>query len=162
MAADVGITDATQLARYLRTLGANSFTNLVALAESQGIDVNKNQIKALREMGYSNVYEVVKAFGITDIQQFLNMFGLSSVPHAAHGAIVKARPGGRILNIAEAGTDEAVLPLSGPGIGLLRQALGSGRPQTITVVVELDGREIARAVEAPLVDLIRLRTGLRI
>lgn len=56
---------------------------------------------------------------------------------------------GRGYGFGEAGP-EAVVPLRGSAAG----------PGEITVIVELDGRTIARALAQPLADEIRLRTGL--
>jgi hypothetical protein len=54
----------------------------------------------------------------------------------AHGGIAKARPGGRVL--AEAGSDEAMIPMNSEGIGILaaamKEALGGGG-QAINLIV---------------------------
>jgi phage-related protein len=58
-------------------------------------------------------------------------FGEHTIPHVkfATGGIAKAQPGGILANIAEAGRDEAVLPLL-PGVlaGLARIGQGAARP----------------------------------
>ncbi len=67
--------------------------------------------------------------------------------------------------------DEAVIPLNERGMGLLVRAIAEAlhvgqRPAPAgigkaDIRVELDGREIARVLEAPLLERIRLRAGSR-
>lgn len=74
------------------------------------------------------------------------------VPHLAEGGVVRARNGGTLALLGEAGENEAVLPLSklqgmmghGGGLRALTSAVEqlAGRP----VVIQVDGQEIARAV----------------
>jgi hypothetical protein len=52
---------------------------------------------------------------------------MSQVPQMASGGVVKARPGGTLINAAEAGRDEAILPLSSLS-ELLTSAMASVRP----------------------------------
>lgn len=68
-------------------------------------------------------------------------------PGLKHGGIV-THP--ITTRIAERGP-EAVIPLD-----------RFEKPKTINVYVELDGREIARAIGQPMVDIIRLRAGLHV
>jgi len=49
---------------------------------------------------------------------------------------------------------EAMIPLS------KLDTMGGGRK--VNIIVELDGKAIARAIGLPLVDLIRVKTGARI
>jgi hypothetical protein len=51
---------------------------------------------------------------------------------------------------------EAVIPL--PKLEAMTSPMG----KTVNIFVELDGRTIARAIGEPLVDEIRVRTGLKI
>jgi len=69
-------------------------------------------------------------------------------PPMARGGIVRARPGGTIVRVGEAGSDEAIIPLNGSGGG-------AG-----TVVLELDGRTIAE-VAVPFIPGVvkRYRVG---
>jgi len=70
----------------------------------------------------------------------------------AEGGIV-TRP--TFAMIGEGGESEAVIPLS------KLNAMMSPTSGATTVIVELDGREIARGTAPHLTDLIRLKTGLR-
>jgi hypothetical protein len=40
---------------------------------------------------------------------------IPTIPEMAHGGIVRATPGGRVVRVAEAGHDEAIVPLGGNG-----------------------------------------------
>lgn len=70
------------------------------------------------------------------------------IPDFAEGGIVKARPGGLIGRIAEAGRDEAIIPLDRMG--------GMGGGQTINVTINVGpasdpvavGREVVRVLRA--------------
>jgi TP901 family phage tail tape measure protein len=55
------------------------------------------------------------------------------VPQMASGGIVRARPGGTLVNVGEGGKDEAIVPLGGSGGGA-----------GVTVILEQDGHESAR------------------
>lgn len=61
----------------------------------------------------------------------------------AMGGIVMPRAMGTLARLAEAGSPEAVVPLDARGMQFMRQAIGTGRMGD--VVVQIDGREIARA-----------------
>lgn len=67
-----------------------------------------------------------------------------NIPQLAKGGIVKARKGGTLALIGEAGHDEAVVPLSGPHAPKGR--LAPGGDESITVILQLDGKEIQRAL----------------
>ena len=67
---------------------------------------------------------------------------LGTIPHLAKGGIVPATPGGRLVRVAEAGEDEAVIPLS-KAHGLLGGS-GSRLPEFITLV-DADGSILTRA-----------------
>jgi len=62
---------------------------------------------------------------------------LTPVGGLAAGGIVRARPGGRHARIAEAGVDEAVIPLEGPGADAIAAALGGAGGGVSTTVVQL-------------------------
>lgn len=72
----------------------------------------------------------------------------------ANGGIAKATPGGIIARIAEAGTDEAVIPLDGRH-GIM------GAPQTYNVQVTVQGSVIAEQDLAQVVRTQLLRLGAR-
>lgn len=59
-------------------------------------------------------------------------YGANDVPQMASGGIVRARPGGTLVNVGEGGRDEAIVPIGG-------RAAGGG-----TVVLEIDGERFAR------------------
>ncbi len=77
-------------------------------------------------------------------------FSMPDLPKFATGGIAM-RP--MVAQIAERGP-EAVIPLSKLG-----NIMGD---KSVNIFVELDGKTIARAIGAPLVDLIRVKTGVRI
>jgi TP901 family phage tail tape measure protein len=56
------------------------------------------------------------------------------VPGAASGGIVRARPGGTLVNVGEGGSDEAIIPL------------GKGGGAKSTIILEVDGRTFAEVV----------------
>jgi hypothetical protein len=47
----------------------------------------------------------------------------NAVIHGQHGGIFEPRPGGTFVNLAEAGSREALIPLNGEGIGILSSAM---------------------------------------
>ena len=146
-----GITDASQLSEYLGSLHANSFRNLTALAESQGIDIDQNQIRALRSMGYTNVRQVVEALGITDIGRALSGFGVGGIPAFAGGGYLGPGEWG----IAGEAGAEMLRARPGGGVDILPgQRPSSGQPLQILVdlPVKIDGREIARVAGLYMVD----------
>lgn len=57
--------------------------------------------------------------------------GTPNIPQLADGAIVKASPGGTLVNVGEGGEDEAVVPL-----GRGAQSVQQGRPVEVTLVIE--------------------------
>lgn len=65
--------------------------------------------------------------------------GLRTPLNAAHGGIFKARSGGQIVRLAEAGQDEAVIPLP-------RGGLWDERPTVIHNFLVVDGQVLATAV----------------
>jgi hypothetical protein len=66
------------------------------------------------------------------------------IPFLAKGGVVKARPGGTLAVIGEGGHDELVMPLSGPHAP--KTVRGQAAEEHITVVLQLDGREIHRSL----------------
>ena len=92
-----------------------------------------------------------------------------------HGGIGLARPGrGIAADIAEGRDDEAIIPLNERGMSFLIEALSRALgtiappggipsvepPREITIVLEMEGTELARQFVGPLVDMIRLKTGI--
>jgi hypothetical protein len=57
--------------------------------------------------------------------------GTPNIPQLAKGGIVKASPGGTLVNVGEGGHDEAVVPL-----GRGAQNVGRQDPPTVTLVIE--------------------------
>ena len=55
--------------------------------------------------------------GIADPEAVATALQLSGVPQMAHGGIVMASSGGTLVNVGEAGQDEAIIPLSRLGSG---------------------------------------------
>ncbi|MGE0133766.1 MAG: phage tail tape measure protein [Dehalococcoidia bacterium] len=56
----------------------------------------------------------MNAIGIPDIPSFsVDTPNIGSIPYLAEGGIVRARPGGTVVNVGEGGKDEAVIPLDG-------------------------------------------------
>ena len=81
-------------------------------------------------------------------------FGINipKIPKLAEGGIVSSPT---FAMVGEAGP-EAVIPLD------RFAGLDEGGGRTANIYVQLDGRTIASAIGQPLVDLIRVKTGLRI
>lgn len=80
-----------------------------------------------------------------------------NIERFAKGGIVKARPGGILANIGEAGHDEAVIPLTGPHA--LRGMGGSdGAVANLSVNLNFDGK----AVQTVLLQLKRRNGGLEL
>lgn len=89
-------------------------------------------------------------------------FGVPQIPYLASGGMTTG-PMAAVIGDNRSGR-EVALPLDAPQTrralaGALAEAGGGGRP--VTVVVELDGRQLARAVGPALADEIRVRTGWR-
>lgn len=53
--------------------------------------------------------------------------GVPDIPQLAQGGIVKARPGGTLVNVGEGGQDEAVVPLGRGGMGASGGVIGTLR-----------------------------------
>jgi tape measure domain-containing protein len=74
-----------------------------------------------------------------------------SIPRLADGAVVNARAGGTAAIIGEGRYDEAVLPLGGPQLDRVREALGSDRPvENHFHMPEADVHVLARLVAREL------------
>jgi hypothetical protein len=78
---------------------------------------------------------IIKALGAVNIAAIL----AKPLPALAEGGIVPATPGGRVVQVAEGGQDEAIVPLGDGGIG------GPTR-----VTVNLDGRAILDLIQSGL------------
>jgi len=65
---------------------------------------------------------------------------IPDIPHLARGGVVRARRGGVLALLGEAGTDEAVVPLSGPNA----RRVGGDAP--LTLIVMLDGKIVEQAL----------------
>ena len=78
---------------------------------------------------------------------------IPDIPRLALGGIVRARPGGTVVRVAEAGRDEAVIPLGRGGGGI------GGDTYQITVNGALDPAAVARQVQQMLLSLKRTNGG---
>ena len=149
-----GITDATDLAQMLRHLHANNFNNLIDLAESQGIEIDRDLIRWARDAGYSNFYEMVRGLGLTDISEALARLGLQDLvlPGFAGGGYLAP---GRWGTAGEAGL-EMLHARPGGGVDILpgQRTPPAGQPLQILVdlPVTIDGRELARVTGRYMVD----------
>jgi hypothetical protein len=76
---------------------------------------------------------------------------IANIPFLADGGIV-SKP--TLAMIGEGGESEAVIPLS--------KLSGLTGGKTANIYVELDGQTIARAIGEPLIQQIRIRTGMAI
>lgn len=97
-----------------------------------------------------NVWTAVKRLlngAITKINSALNFtislpgpdlhINAGHIPHFAKGGIVKARQGGTLGLIGEAGHDEGIFPLSGPNMPeFLKSTGGDSRPLIVQLVVD--------------------------
>lgn len=84
----------------------------------------------------------------------VNVPKIPKIPMLANGGIVTSAT---LSVIGEGAEPEAVLPLSKLDAMLSNSGGGQG---TSNIYIELDGRTIARSVGQPLMDEIRVRTGL--
>lgn len=78
------------------------------------------------------------------------------IPHLARGGVVKARPGGTLALLGEGGSDEAVVPLSGPHA---RRVGSGGVTININISGALDPLAVGRQVEQALAQLKNSRAG---
>ena len=62
--------------------------------------------------------------------------------------------------IGEGGSSEAVIPLNSRGAAFMQQALGVGGGGNQTIVLQLDGREIARRTMQHMPGLFYIKTGM--
>jgi phage-related protein len=67
-----------------------------------------------------------------------------NIPHLAKGGVVRARQGGTLALLGEAGHDEAVIPLSGPHAP--KAAPADSVTENVTVILQVDGKELHRAL----------------
>lgn len=68
-----------------------------------------------------------------------------NIPHLAKGGVVKARRGGTLALLGEAGADEAVIPLSGPNAPRMTSAGGSTGGDfaaTAPLILQLDSKTV--------------------
>lgn len=109
--------------------------------------------------------------GIADVDRFIPG-DLPRIPNLAQGAIVKARPGGTIARIAEAGQDEIVGPLKDvarlfEGSGGTTITFGPGSVQVAfegAVPTEQEARRTGNALGVGILDIIakrNIRTTIR-
>ena len=88
--------------------------------------------------------------------------GGPAATHAARGGLFKARAGGLNVNLAEAGVDEAVVPLAGGAIPV--QLSGGGGGPVIHVTVNVAGsvwteRDLTEAIRNNLIRIYRQTGG---
>ena len=99
--------------------------------------------------GVFNLIDKVKSAFTGATSGSMTMSGTADIPKLANGGIVTSPT---LALIGEGAESEAVIPLS-----KLNQFGGSG---TANITVELDGHTLAKAMGQPLVQNIRMQTGL--
>jgi hypothetical protein len=87
----------------------NFFKNLPSRLGSFVTDVGGKIANVIKNMINHAINKINE--GISSVDRFLPGDALPHIPNLAQGAIVKARPGGTIARLAEAGQDEIVGPL---------------------------------------------------
>ncbi len=144
----------------------NAFKNAVSGVKAtarkfmnQGIGVANSGINALNSLPRITVPDWVPKIGGQSWG-----FDLATIPTLATGGIVPATPGGTLALLAEAGRDEAVIPLdrAGPRLGGSTITIAPGAVQ-VTVTIDSTGARdsggveasVRRAVDAALGDLWR-------
>lgn len=123
--------------------GMVNITNLIAgiagmsdnVAEVIATDPN-----AARALNFSGVQEVSRGTGLANIQRSGSNMGLVSVPQMADGGVVLPRAGGTLVNVGEAGSAEAIVPLDKAGIG------GSNVYNININKASVTGQEVVRAI----------------
>jgi len=66
----------------------------------------------------------------------------AGIPQMASGGVVKARPGGTLVNVGEAGRDEAIVPLGAGGGGAVNITINAG--------LGVDGIQLGRQIDQVL------------
>ena len=82
------------------------------------------------------------AVGLNNVQQIAS----TPLPSFADGGATTAKDGGRIVRVAEAGDDEAMIPLDNPDVARRIQAAAGGGGGQTTIVLQLDGITFGQAV----------------
>ena len=125
------------IGKFLDGLGATAgfaadFANQIWNAVKNAINGGIDQLNGLLEFDLK-----VKGVGIH--------VNAPDVPHLAKGGVVKARRGGTLALIGEAGHDEAVIPLSGPNAPRMASAGGSAGGDfaaTAPLILQLDSTKV--------------------
>lgn len=97
--------------------------------------------------GWNNLEFKLPSFNVGPVHFGGQTIGMPNIPQLAAGGIVRARPGGTLVNVGEGGRDEAVIPLGSGGRmgGTIRVDLrGSKLTDLITVA---DGLSMLRQIE---------------
>jgi hypothetical protein len=142
------------LVEYIREVGnipPEKATEIIALIDQGKIDEAEDAFNRLARprtafvnvvsTGYANIPNTVASAAPWPGGRDGNV--ATPYPLAA-GGIVKARPGGMLARIGEAGHDEAVIPLSGPNAPA---ALGGGSPTyNFTINNATDPDAVVRAI----------------
>ena len=81
------------------------------------------------------------------LEQYGHLFPPGSIPQAAAGGIVPARPGGTLVNVGEAGLSEAIIPLSAMRPSMMSEMGAVNLEATIVANVPLDV-EVAKVTAA--------------
>ena len=85
---------------------------------------------------WNSLHFTIPSFSVLGHKFGGGTIGVPSIPQLAHGGIVKASPGGTVVNIAEAGQDEVVAPLSS-----LPDIAGGGNERPIIVQIVPGGEQ---------------------
>ncbi|MCX5559988.1 hypothetical protein [Streptomyces sp. NBC_00038] len=144
-----GITSGAKSARDMLVPLLKGLANAYTLLPRTLIDVLNMSISALNRLKIS-IPDWVPVWG--GRQFALNIPRIPNIPKLAEGGVVRARTGGTLALVGEAGEHEAVIPLNklermmGSGSGTHRLAAAVEALAARPVVVQVDSQEIARAV----------------
>lgn len=121
---------------------------------AQAIDKIRQKIQGVMDF-FSSVKDTVSNF-VSGAKDKISG-ALSWIPGLATGGTIEES--GRVL-VGESGPEFLELP-KGATVRPLDHPSDSG-PREANIYIELDGRTLARALGAPLIDAIRVKTGLRV
>ncbi|MFD3925809.1 hypothetical protein [Streptomyces sp. NPDC058614] len=144
-----GIVGGAKSARDMLVPLLKGLANAYTLLPRTLVDVLNMSISALNRLKIS-IPDWVPVWG--GRQFALNIPQIPNIPKLAEGGVVRARTGGTLALVGEAGEHEAVIPLNklermmGSGGGSRRLAAAVEALASRPVVVQVDSQEIARAV----------------
>lgn len=138
------ITDAKRGLAISQALAAGDTVQALKLAAA-GAQANVDFLRS-QGAGEAQILAAMAA-AVTAASRFTNAQddarAAASIPSLAHGAVVKARPGGTIVRVAEAGRDEVIRPLP---LGE-RSGRGSGTVNNNYYISNPDPDAVVRAIE---------------